>query len=50
VMPVGGEEQQLTVIDKDETGDTRARKVMSVRELWPKLGDGRLGKAAYRGG
>ncbi len=31
VMPVGGEEQQLTVIDKDETGDTRAREVMSVR-------------------
>ena len=32
VMPVGGdEEQQLTVIDKDETGDTRAREVMPVR-------------------
>ena len=31
VMPMGGEEQQLTVIDKDETGDTRARKVMPVR-------------------
>ena len=31
VMPVGGEEQQLTVIDKDETGGTRAREVMSVR-------------------
>ena len=31
VMPVGGEEQQLTVIDKDETGDTRAREVIPVR-------------------
>jgi protein-L-isoaspartate(D-aspartate) O-methyltransferase len=31
VMPMGGEEQQLTVIDKDETGDTRAREVMPVR-------------------
>jgi protein-L-isoaspartate(D-aspartate) O-methyltransferase len=31
VMPVGGEEQQLTVIDKDETGDTRVREVMPVR-------------------
>ena len=32
VMPVGGdEEQQLIVIDKDETGDTRAREVMPVR-------------------
>jgi protein-L-isoaspartate(D-aspartate) O-methyltransferase len=31
VMPMGGEEQQLIVIDKDETGDTRAREVMPVR-------------------
>jgi protein-L-isoaspartate(D-aspartate) O-methyltransferase len=32
VMPVGGdEEQQLTVIDKDETGDPRAREVIPVR-------------------
>jgi protein-L-isoaspartate(D-aspartate) O-methyltransferase len=32
VLPVGGdEEQQLTVIDKDETGDTRAREVIPVR-------------------
>jgi protein-L-isoaspartate(D-aspartate) O-methyltransferase len=31
VMPVGGEEQQLTVIDKDETGDTFAWEVIPVQ-------------------
>jgi protein-L-isoaspartate(D-aspartate) O-methyltransferase len=32
VLPLGGdEEQQLTVIDKNETGDTRAREVIPVR-------------------